>query len=328
MSSNLKKRAKNFIIYRTPIFKALTNIKSVSHFKKYSFTESSINHDSEQLKYHLIKDYHIIEKGLALPEPRYGFGQPKIVKTIERANQYKQKFGNDYLIDSIKKTLVEYLNFHKNADFQLPAGFEKTITDFIESGPEGKEGGLKNISKATSTPLTLEQYRNFAKSRVSVRNFSSDTIPDDLIYNAVDVAKSAPSVCNRQGWRVHSYSNESRIQELLSYQNGNLGFNQVINKLLIITADTKAFTSYEDNQMYTDAGLFTMTLLLAIHAAGLGACCLNTCCPYFVEEKIKEVGSIPSHERVIMMIAVGTLKESYQVAYSTRNPTTEILIQH
>ena len=51
---------------------------------------------------------------------------------------------------------------------------------------------------------------------------------------------------------------------------------------------------------------------------------------YFVEveNKVKKVALISKVERLIMMIAVGCLKDSYGVAYSARNPTKDILIKH
>src|SRR5690606_2840615 len=126
----------------------------------------------------------------------------------------------------------------------------------------------------------------------------------ETIRDIVDIAKSAPSVCNRQGWKAHCYSDKLKIKELLSYQNGNAGFTDVIDKLLIVTADAKAFTNYESNQIFIDGGLFSMNILLAIHAAGLGACPLNTCYPYFIEKKVKLASEIPDNERLIMMIGI------------------------
>ena len=90
----------------------------------------------------------------------------------------------------------------------------------------------------------------------------------------------------------------------------------------------KAFTNFESNQAFIDGGLFSMNLLLAIHAAGLGACCLNTCYPSTKENEVKKVAGIPQNERLIMMIAVGSLKDNYSVAYSPRNPTDEIYVSH
>lgn len=323
----LVRKVKSFIFYRSILGEIFTKLFDLNHHLKYRFEETKLKEDQAHLKYYLTKHYHIIEKGLALPEPRLGFGQPKILDIIEKSKIYEKKFDTDDLIISIRKTILEYMNFNQKKNYIFQDSFMKTINDFLSQGHTNGNGGLKYINRNMAN-LNINEFRKFAESRVSVRDFSKDSVPEDLLYSAVDVAKSAPSVCNRQGWKVHYYSEKSQIKELLSYQNGNAGFTDVIDKLIIVTADIKAFTGYESNQAFIDGGLFSMNLLLAIHAAGVGACCLNTCYPYFMENQVKRVASIPDNERLIMMIAIGSLKDSYSVAYSPRNPTKDIFIVH
>lgn len=328
MKKIILRKASNFILYRTPIGEAYTKIFDIKHHLKYSFKDKSLKEDKSHLKYYLTKHYHIIEKGLALPEPRLGFGQPKILDVIAKTEVYEKLYGIDDLVCSIRKTLIDYMKFNKNEGFVFSENFEKTVNDFLSRSDIVGKGGLKYINKITASTLSLEEFNEFAQGRVSVRDFSNESVPDGLLYSAVEVARSAPSVCNRQGWKVHYYSDKVKIKEILKYQNGNTGFTDVIDKLIIVTADAKAFTSYESNQIFIDGGLFSMNLLLAIHAAGLGSCPLNTCYPSFTEQKVKTVSEIPDNERLIMMIGVGCLKDQYSVAYSPRNPTTDIFTNH
>lgn len=322
------RKTRNFLLFRTPLGEIYTKFFDMHHHLKFSFKEKSLKEDKQHLKYYLTKHYHIIEKGLALPEPRLGFGQAKILNVIEKSKKYEKLFGPDELTSSIRKTLIEYLNFNSSKQHNLCNDFESTVLKFIREGKIGVSGGIKQKVKEFSSTLTLEEYRVFAESRVSVRNFSSSAVSKKILLSAVDVAKSAPSVCNRQGWKVHCYSDKKEIVSLLSHQNGNTGFTDVIDKLLIVTSDIKAFTKFESNQAFIDGGLFSMNLLLAIHAAGLGACCLNTCYPFSKESEVKKAAGVPHNERLIMMIAVGSLMENYDVAYSPRNPTEEIFISH
>lgn len=329
LKSLLPRKIKDLILRSLTIYKESTSKTfDLYHHLKFSFKEGFLKNDKDQLKYYLTKHYHIVEKGLALPEPRPGFGQPKIIDIIEKSKRYENLFGSDELTASIRKTLNEYIALNSVQNFELPVQFKNLLIEFIKKGDIGNSGGLKEKTKNTSSTLTIDEYKNFATGRTSVRNFSEEPVSIDLLYKAVDIAKSAPSVCNRQGWKVHCYSDKSTIENLLSYQNGNTGFTHTINKLLIITADVKAFTSFESNQAFIDGGLFSMNLLFAIHAAGLGACCLNTCYPSTKENKVKKAADIPKNERLIMMVAVGSLKDKYSVAYSPRNPTDDIYVSH
>ncbi|WP_417315552.1 nitroreductase family protein [Cycloclasticus pugetii] len=325
----LPRKLKEFILRILEIKKeASSKSFDLYYHLRFSFKEHNLKDDQAQFKYYLTKHYHIVEKGLALPEPRLGFGQPKIADIIEKAQRYESLFGSDELTASIRKTLKEYIAFNSAQNFELPIQFENLLSEFIQQGNTGNSGGLKDKKKNTSSTLTLDEYKDFAIGRTSVRNFSEEPVSIDLLYKAADIAKNAPSVCNRQGWKIHCYSDKNTIINLLSYQNGNAGFTHTINKLLIVTADVKAFTNFESNQAFIDGGLFSMNLLLAIHAAGLGACCLNTCYPSSKEKEVKTAAAIPDNERLIMMIAVGNLKNDFSVAYSPRNPTEQIFVPH
>lgn len=333
MLNIIARKARTFIFYRTAIGEYLTSLYDINHHLKYSFSERKLGTKKEHLKYYLTKHYHIIEKGLALPHPRPGFGQPKIINLLNKTKQYESLYGTDQLTLSIRKTLTAYINFNQKVNYQLPNKLEVNIIQFINSSIENPDysistGGLKKIHKELSTKIDLEQYRDFSCTRVSVRDFSDEEVSDSTIQSIINIAQSTPSVCNRQAWMAHYYSDKTEIRKILSYQNGNTGFTDTINKLIIITADIRGFTSFEMKQPYIDGGLFSMNILLAIHAAGLGACPLNTCYPLYLERKVKKISGIADNEKLIMMIAVGKLKDSFEVAFSTRNPLQEVLINH
>lgn len=308
-----------------------TNIYDIAHHFKYSFTSKNLNKDKERLQYYLTKHYHIIEKGLALPLPKLGFGQPKILNIIKVAEIYENSYGEDKLILSIKKALVGYLDFHVDKGYPLPADFHSILKKYLKRGNSdylNAEGGLKFKSKDSLKNLDLQTYSHFVKGRHSVRDFSDEDVPRGLLNSIVNIAQYTPSVCNRQAWKAHCYNQRDIIKKILSMQNGNLGFTDTINKLIIVTGDAKGFSGNESNQIFIDGGLFSMNLLYAIHAAGLGACPLNTCVSFRQELRIKSIAKIPDNERVIMMIAIGCLKDNFHVAYSARNSLDQVLVNH
>lgn len=71
-----------------------------------------------------------------------------------------------------------------------------------------------------------------------------------------------------------------------------------------------------------------MNLMFALHASGLGSCPLNTCMPYSREKRLKLAAGIPDHERLIMMVAVGNLKDKFAVAQSEKYPLDTVLKVH
>lgn len=322
------RKAKNFIVSRTPIIELYSKWYDFHHHYKYSFKEYKLRKEKPVYSYYLRKSYHIVEKGLALPEPRMQFGMPRIIKLIELSDEYVRAYGEDELIYAIKDTLAAYLAFHDTMGFELKKDFYELIRGFLGVKLKGETGGLKKLTRLKTYEDSFNSAEALIKGRVSVRDFSAKDVPLEEIEKIIDLARHTPSVCNRQGWFVHVYSNKDKIQELLSYQNGNAGFNLNINKLLIVTGNAKAFTFAESNQLFIDGGLFSMNILLSIHAAGYGACPLNTCYPSYQEKKVKLIADIPDEERLIMMIGVGSLNEKYSVAYSNKFKLENILIEH
>ena len=323
-----KSKAYGVIFNRTPLGELFTVFYSLYLHLRFSFRDGSPGLERERLGYYLVKHCHIVEKGLALPEPRKAFGQPKIKDLIKRTRLYEKYFPEYDIGLMVRDTLREYLAFHDDELEVLPKDFLQSVKDFIKEKPMQAKGGLKHLTKSDMDTLGVERFEAFVRCRHSVRNFSDVPVEDKEIIEALSITRHTPSVCNRQGWFVHYYSEKPKIAELLSFQNGNAGFAESIDKLLIVTASVKAFTRYEHNQLFIDGGLYSMNLMLALHAVGLGSCPLNTCMPWFKAKQMKKVAGIELHERVIMMIAVGNLLDEFSVAQSEKYPVEKILRRH
>lgn len=324
----IKNKAYGAIFNRTSIGEILTVLHSLSVHLRFSFSERNSELDKEQLEYYIAKHCHIVEKGLALPFPRKGFGQPKILDLIARTHAYESRYSNDQISLMVRDTLREYLVFHSEDLQLLPGEFLESINGFLDEKPAQRKGGLKHLKKSEMNIFGGEGFESFLKCRHSIRNFSDLPVSDEVVMKALAISQNTPSVCNRQGWLVHYYKDKQKIKELLSFQNGNAGFTESIDKLLIVTASTKAFTRNEHNQLFIDGGLYSMNLMLSLHSVGLGSCPLNTCMPWVKAKKLKKAADISAHERVIMMVAVGNLLDDFSVAQSEKYALEKTLRLH
>lgn len=326
MIKKIKGKIHAILFWQTRIGNILNSTYSLRIFLKNSFEESRLR-NKENFEAYLTKQYHIIEKGLALPKPRANFGKVKILRLIKIAKDYIAIYGESALSDSIMESLNSYLNKNESL-IRVDPSFYETITDFVDSDKRDSTGGVIHVRKDTIQKATDIDYLQFVKTRSSVRNYSAEPVSVDEIRKAVDIARNAPSVCNRQSWRLHYYSDRNKMNKLLKIQNGNGGFTDSINKLLVVSVDTQKFTKLEGNQVFVDGGLFAMNLLLSLHSMNIGSCCLNTCLPYSDENQIKLIGDIPKEERLIMMIGIGKLKQDYEVALSKKIDIINILTEH
>lgn len=125
---------------------------------------------------------------------------------------------------------------------------------------------------------------------------------------------------------MHVFEN---AQEALDWQPGNKGFGHLASRGLVVTVDLQAFSGAgERNQAFIDGGMFAMSILYALHAQGLGACPLAWSMRPADDVKMRRALDIPNNEAVIMMISVGNLPDTLQVAKSHRMPLDHFLVDH
>ena len=325
--SKIKSKIHAIVFWQSSLGDIANKLYDLKIFYKYSFRKNKFKSKGNQRAF-LTKQYHIVEKGLALPNPRLGFGKEKINLLINRSKKYIEQYEEDDLIMTIKNCLSEYMEFNKDNNVDITGEYFEKVIAFSEKNLAQNDGGTKTVSKDELKKITNIPFEAFLKSRFSVRDFDAKDLDIEQIKKAVNLAKHTPSVCNRQSWSAHIFTKEEQILPLLKLQGGNNGFTDSINRLLVITTDTKAFTTLESNQVYVDGGLFSMNLVLALHSLDIGACCLNTCFPYTTEKAVKNIGNISENEKLIMMIGLGNLKEQYKVAISKKKDLSKILKIH
>lgn len=328
MKEWINNRYHGVVFGRTRIGEFLNALYSIRLFLRYSFKGSYLN-EQENSRSFLIKQYHIIEKGLAMPAPRENFGIPKIKTLLAKLKNHEGKYGADSEIsEPIRNCLNEYLEANPNLE-QKDKDLYRDIMQLCANMPSTSiDGGTKHYDIENLKASINLDFETFLQTRSSVRNFKQQKVEISDIEKAISLARNAPSVCNRQNWRVHYYDDDAVKQKLLGLQHGNNGFNESIQGLFVVTTDIRGFTRMEQNQVFVDGGLFSMNLVLSLHSLGIGSCCLNTCFPYTRENAVKKAGDIPKNERLIMMIGLGYWKDDFKVAYSKKKEITELLTIH
>ena len=322
----IRNRTRGILFGRTRIGDFLNAMYGVKILLNYSFSQNKLKSKSNYRAF-LTKQYHILEKGLSLPKPRQNFGKQKIEILLKTTKEYIKKYDNDELTLLIKNCLIEYKNSNPKLSEVYPS-LSSEIDEFILNHKYKNVGGTKIIDILKVNQATAIDFAQFVETRTSVRNFLDSKINYEDIKEAVSIARHAPSVCNRQAWKLHYYEEKSIMKELLVLQAGNSGFTNSIKGLFIVTSDTSQFTKLEGNQVFTDGGLFSMNFILALHSKRIGSCCLNTCVPYTTEKRIKKIAGIKENERLIMMIGIGYLKDEFKTAYSQKKSINEILQRH
>lgn len=318
---------KNHIIKKRELVRFKKNSKQdMEKFIKYSFLFGE-NKEKRHYEADLIFYYHKIEKGLALPNPRVGFGKKNVEYLLKALERYVNKYGWDEVSSITLNILYEYYYFNKRNDLELSDLYRK-IKNLKKTVPKKNEigvGGVTEVNKSDIDKSNID-FKSFAYSRYSIRDFAPGAVSNDLIIEAVQIAQKTPSVCNRQSAKVYSFSKEEDKEVILQYQNGNAGFGHKASKILIVTVELKDFRgTIERNQSYIDGGMYSMSLIYALHSLGIGTCPLNLSITNDTEKKLKKAAKISDSEVLMMMIAVGHIPDNFKVASSPRRKANEVL---
>ncbi|MEM9804252.1 MAG: nitroreductase family protein [Cyanobacteria bacterium P01_D01_bin.56] len=306
----------------------------VYDLNRFLFHSALLNQYSSKVRHQgrLIANYHVIEKGLSLREPRIGFGTEVVDNLVSILKSYQQRYEFDEIAQVALNTLFSYYEFNLERGLDKQALLDELLAIKKKIPSQAactSAGGTVSVTKESILSASKVDFERFVSARHSIRNFEQASVDIALIEEAIAIALKTPSVCNRQTWKVHVCETSGSRAKALGHQNGNRGFGSDADKVLILTSDLNLFTnSGERNQGFVDGGLFAMSLIYALHSLGLGTCCLNWSVRSGVDRALRKDIAIGDSEIVIMMMAVGHLPDKLQVAQSSRRQVRDILVCH
>jgi nitroreductase len=277
--------------------------------------------------------YHQLEKGMSLAEPRPGFGKDALERLLGQLRPFVAQHGLVSPADNAVAALNSYIAFNEGHGLDM-SSLRATVDAICHGQPPARieacnEGGTHAVTRETIHQAKHIDFPAFFNTRYSIRNYSGGEIPAEDIQQAVRLSQKTPSVCNRQAWKVHVYTETDKMKELLDIQKGNRGFGHLASAILLVTCDLNRFVSAgERYQAWIDGGMFCMSLCLSLHHLGYGTCCLNWSKERQDDVALHKAAAIRDNEQVIMLISVGTLPEAFKVAYSPRRPMEDVIEFH
>ena len=222
----------------------------------------------------------------------------------------------------------------------------------MKPAPQFQHFSLPALSQ-TEAQKQARKFYELMTTRRSVRDFSSQEIPDSILENAIRAAGTAPNGANLQPWHfaiVRSPEVKRAIREAAEeeerafYQerapqtwlkdlstlgtNAEKPFLEIAPALIVIFQKNKTTRSdgREDKTYYPkeSVGLATGILITALHQAGL-ATLTHTPSPMGFLNKIL---ARPSNEKPFLLLVVGYPSKNCQVPVITKLPLEEISSIH
>lgn len=293
---------KHMIINTKAIFKKYRN-----RFIKYSYVDRNC-FLPEQYEASIIRLYHTIEKGLSYEDYRAGFGKDNIDALLTTLEKYSSE-GFDissFVYETALSCLYEYIR--KNREY----GYEDVELQeriYRLPGKPNSYGGTKRILPPISPDKM--SFKQLLMTRHSIRHFSTVPVSLEKLKEAIEIAQYTPSACNRQSWKTRIVLNKRIIKSILDNQNGNRGFGNEIDKLLIITTDLRAQQKEREAfQAFIDGGMYAENILNALYYLNIGAVPLSAALSMEQEKNVRQAIDIDDAEVIILFVGVGNYPDN------------------
>lgn len=195
-----------------------------------------------------------------------------------------------------------------------------------------------------------EQFVSMMKRRRTVRDFSSRTVPDSVITNAIEVAGSAPSGANMQPWHFVAVSNSEvkrQIREAAEVEERELYEHRASDEWLealaplgtnadkpfletapwLIAVFAQKYTLDEQGKKhkhyYTpeSVGIATGFLIAALHNAGL-ATLTHTPSPMGF---LRNILDRPDYEKPFLLLVTGYPADDATVPVIEKRPMDKLM---
>ena len=323
---NFLKRAKRFLYQKgTPNQTKLQMKAYRKRFEANSFDGLDCK-TAQQYEACITKLYHSIEKGLSYGNYRPGFGKDTVYALTDLLKSYCAAAFDTSLFTyrTALCCLTEYIQKNKEHGYEDAVLNEKVAA---LSGTPNQAGGTVLVEKQTAQNVDSLPYEAFVHSRHSIRCFSDEEVPDEQILKAVSLAQHTPSACNRQGWKTVIIREKALQNKVLAQQNGNKGFGDGINKLLLIVADLRYFNRERELfQAYIDGGMYAQSVINGLHFEKLGTIPLSASMTIEQEKQVRKLLQLDEAEIPILFIGVGQYPHTCLTTKSTRRePSIRII---
>ena len=281
----------------------------------------------ENLLSEVIMAYHVVEKGLTMPNRRLAFGKDAVRRLMAYVDKFTEKFSaQEPQVKHAIGVLAAYLKLHRDAafDFSEDAVYWDEIKAFLRRFDDIAPAIQPHVSREDFYKNKDKSFPAFAASRHTLRNYSSRPLPMERVHKAVELAMTTPSACNRQYWRTYCISNHDLGQKVLELQRGNRGFGHLADKVIIVTVNLEAVGPNERNDAFTNGGMYLMNLCYALFYYEIAHCVLNWSKSPEVDAELCSMMHIPNSEAVIAILSCGETPEEFDVAASPRREVTDV----
>lgn len=283
--------------------------------------------------YLLIRNTHRIEKGLLLRPEKEVFAKKYIRETLDSYETLS--------LSSVDKSKEQIKWFHDVLEMYFNVTGSDPVIDrererFVALQKKGISGTgntkkhlpyQRNIENRN--PVTLDDFFALTKQRRSVRWFTDEKVPREIIDQCIAVASQSPSACNRQPFTFYIIDNKDTLKEVVELPMGTQGYAHNIPVFVVVVGNLDAYFDERDRHLiYIDASLASMSFMLALETTGLSSCPINWPDIEKREKKLQKALKLKNYQRPIMCMAIGYPDPKGLVAFSQKKSLGDLRIYY
>lgn len=299
-----------------------TQIKMIGAGFAHIIHGANVIKNGQTTNYAILQTSHRLEKGMCIRNPRSGWGYDKASALADLIHEEEKKSKPDREAVNVGKAVLAAYVDHKqdqNDSVENLEAIKSKIESYGLSPIDKKMGGTLHIQRETLEMDSMAVEKLFF-SRHSVRDFDDTEVDYNKIVRAVEYALRAPSACNRQATHVYILSEAERMEA-----GGENEYHA--NRYIILTGVMDAYVPSEIDDWIVSTSIFAGYLSLALHAQGIGSCVIRK--PFIREgdfgRGLRKVCSIPDNEQIVIELAAGNYKESFEVPVSFRRSASDVI---
>lgn len=155
--------------------------------------------------------------------------------------------------------------------------------------------------------MEYSELRELMQKRVSLRTYLEKDVSDGDIEKLVDLARWAPTSCNRQSWKVIVVRKGTKIFDMVARANfGGVGFANNAPVLLFVTVDLRTYDMpREMNFPVNDGSIVASYFMLCATSLGLDTCWVSWQAALKTKKKIYEELKLESYLFPICVLTLG-----------------------
>lgn len=276
--------------------------------------------------------FHVLEKGLTMPNRRLAFGKKRVLQLIDLIGRYERLHGEpaEQVVHAIA-VIREYREMHSQVFVKgnHDDSFWEALDRFLTAHADVPAARQLHFTRQAFYADRDADFVRLAHARHSVRNYAPVPVPVERIRRAVELAMTAPSACNRQPCRVHCVTDKENVAAVLELQAGCRGFAHLVDKVLLVTSDLEcAPMTRERNDVFTNGGIFLMNLCYALYHEEVAHCILNWSRPPKEDLALRKIVKMKPSECVVAVLSCGEVPDEFDVAASPRKGVDSAFVLH